>query len=311
MRTVILLVLSTALTWAADLPWNDAQLRQIDTFAHAATHDDGMWRVRTTSYDVASEIDARFTAELACYVELFTREASGLLRLRPLARPVRAQVIVYASRESYQAALGAPVMSRGQYDWTFPREGTPRLLVRTFVKGSDRAFARFYRPILNHECTHHLLQLRAGPRKIPDLVNEGLATFLQFWDPFRDREWNLTHRRSEFISDLDRARRESRLPDLCQLANCDRWDVDGFGVQTQTRYACAESFVGFCFAAADRSTFLDHLVDASIAGDIRGVLDDQRGRETVAAWRTSIDGPHPAAPAPTIRLISTHAAHQH
>ncbi len=275
----------------ADLPWSDQQLRSIAIYEQAARRDGTFWRVATESFDVVSEIDPRFTAELACYLELFSTTACELMRLAPLTEPIRAEVVVFSSREHYQRSLGAPLRSRGQYDWSFPRDQAPRMQIRTFIKGSDRQFSRFYRPILNHECTHHLLQLRAGARKIPDLINEGVATFFQFWDPFRDRDWNLSNRRSEFTADLDRARHEHRVPDLGQLASCDRWDVDGFGSETQARYACAESFVGFCFAAADRTPFLERLLAAGIDGDIRPVLADTSGRDALAAWRMSLDSP--------------------
>lgn len=288
---------------AADLPWSDADRARIAAFEAAAVQGrDGLWTVVADGWRARSGISPRFTAELACYLELVERRATALLGLSTGGDPSPCEVTVYADRARYQAALGRPLLSRGQFDWDFGAPPERRFAIRTFVlRPEEREFARFYRPIINHEVGHQLLQSRAGARRIPNLVNEGVATFLQSWDVFEpaDRQGQ---RRREFARELERAVRQKALPPLERLAVADPWDVDGFGAETSTRYACAESFVGWLAEGCDDSRgFLARLLAAALGGGDVLALVRGPGAEWEQRWRgdlaSAYSAPQPSGPA--------------
>ena len=288
---MLLLVVCAAPSFAviSEPTWTAEQRTRIDALERAVVRRDGMWCVDTPSFRCRSEIDARFTAELACYLDLVQVRAIALLSLGPAPDPSPCQVTVYADRQRYQRAVGRRVQSRGQFDWDFSAPPAERFSVSTFVvRPEERSFARFYRPILNHEVGHWLLQSRAGARRIPNLVNEGVATFLQSWDMFAV-EPGRTAKRREFARELERAVRAKALPSIAQLAVADPWDVDGFGSATAIRYACAESFIGFLAESTEEAHgFLATLVSAAISGGDVLPLVSGNGSGWETRWRDQL-----------------------
>ena len=291
MLTLLLFIVSTSSLAAAlsEPTWSAEQKARIIVLERAVVQRDGMWCVDTPSFRCRSEVDARFTAELACYLDLVQSRAIALLALGPAADPSPCRVTVYADRQRYQHAVGRRVQSRGQFDWDFAAPPEERFSVSTFiVRPEERNFARFYRPILNHEIGHWLLQSRAGARRIPNLINEGVATFLQSWDPFAV-EPGRTAKRREFGRELERAVRAKALPSIAQLAVADPWDVDGFGTATAIRYACAESFIGFLAESTEEAhRFLATLVSAAISGGDVLPLVSGNGSGWETRWRDQL-----------------------
>lgn len=276
------------------LPWTDAQRREVDELHATAIRTGTMWCVRTPRFVVRTEVDSRFTAEMARYLELFAAEAGAALLLPPPVENEPAEVTCYGSRERYQRGIGKQACSRGQFDWWYSGEGSrPTYVIRTYIAGPGEAtFARFCLPILNHEVAHYLLQQCAGRRRIPDAIHEGVASYLQSWDPYRDAEWNRTHRPIAFAADLRRSISESSLPSFALLTVVSAWDVDNFGPQTNARYASAESFVAFLLSAPQRSPFFRDLLQASFTGrDVRALVMGEVGTELEASWRQSLGLP--------------------
>jgi len=274
---------ASAATALAEPAWTVEQRARIDLLEQAVVNRGGLWCVEVPGFHCRSEVDARFTAELACYLELVQSRTIALLGLGPVADTSPCQVTVYADRQRYQRAVGRAIQSRGQFDWDFAAPPAKRFSISTFiVRPDERSFARFYRPIINHEVGHFLLQSRAGARLIPNLVNEGVATFLQSWDMF-DGERGRASPRREFGRELERAVRAQSLPTIAQLAVADPWDVDGFGAATAVRYASAESFIGFLADSTDEAhRFLATLVSAAISGgDVLPLLSG-----TGSGWET-------------------------
>lgn len=286
---VVLLLAVEAAAAVAEPAWTAAQRTRIAALEQRADRRNGFWCVDTPSFRCRTEVDARFTAELACYLDLVQTRTIALLQLGPPLDGSPCVVTVYANRAAYQRAVGRRVQSRGQFDWDFSASPSERFRISTFlVRAEERQFGRFYRQILNHEVGHWLLQSRAGARRIPNLINEGVATFLQSWDMFAD-ETNRTVKRREFGRELERAVRAQALPTIAQLAVADPWDVDGFGAATAVRYACAESFIGFLAESTEEARrFLTILVSAAISGGdvLPLVAGDAAGWEK--RWRSQL-----------------------
>jgi hypothetical protein len=306
--SLLLLLLLTAADGVAAIAepaWTTEQKARITALERTVARRDGFWCVDTPSFRCRSEIDARFTAELACYVDLIQARAIPLLGLGPALDPSPCVVTVYADRASYQRAVGRRIQSRGQFDWDFSAPPSERFRVSTFVvRPEERQFARFYRQILNHEVGHWLLQSRAGARRIPNLVNEGVATFLQSWDMFEEQ--NRPTKRREFGRELERAVRAQALPTIAQLAVADPWDVDGFGAATAVRYACAESFIGFLAESTDEAQrFLTTLVSAALSGgDVLPLVSGGAGGWE-QRWRTQLAQAYAPKPVATERAYTT------
>src|SRR4051812_37490714 len=118
-RILLLLVCLSLLPVAASaaaLPWSETQAREIDGLQSRAVADDGAWIVRTPRFTVRSEVDARFSAEMARYLELFADAADAALDLPAPCEREPAEITVYASRDRYQAGIGKQACSRGQFD---------------------------------------------------------------------------------------------------------------------------------------------------------------------------------------------------
>jgi hypothetical protein len=284
-----LALVSPASAAISEPTWTAEQQARIVLLEGQAQRRGGQWCIDTPSFRCRSEVDARFTAELTCYLELVQQRTIALLALGPAADTSPCQVTVYADRQRYQNAVGRRVQSRGQFDWDFSAPPNDRFRVSTFiVRPEERRFGRFYRPILNHEVGHWLLQSRAGARHIPNLVNEGVATFLQSWDMFAV-EPGRTAKRREFGRELERAVRAKALPTIAQLAVADPWDVDGFGAATAVRYACAESFIGFLAESTEEAhSFLATLVSAAISGGDVLPLVSGKGSGWETRWREQL-----------------------
>jgi hypothetical protein len=251
--------------------------------------------LRTPRFVVRSEVDARFTAELGRYLELLADSADAALDLPTPVESQPAEVTVYGSRERYQSGIGKQACSRGQFDWSYPddHEG-PVYTIRTFIANpSEREFSGFCLPILNHEVTHYLLQERAGRHRIPDAVHEGVASYMQGWDVFHDVAWNHAHRRVAFAGDLKRAVADGSLPPFALLTVVSAWDVDGFGPQTNARYASAESFVAYLLASRERVAFFRRLLRVAFDGeDVSALVLSKAGSELEGAWRRSLGLAH-------------------
>jgi hypothetical protein len=294
LRLALLVLLAAAGSAATALPWSEVQLREIAAIQDAAGEEAGAWVARTPRFVVRSEVDARFSAEMARYLELFADAADQALDLPVPRERQPAEVTVYASRDRYQAGIGKQACSRGQFDWSYAdADAAPVYTIRTFVANAgERSFAGFCLPILNHEITHYLLQLRAGRHRIPDAVHEGVASYMQAWDPFHDVDWNHAHRPSAFAADLRRAVGDGSLPSFAFLTVVSSWDVDGFGPLTNARYASAESFVAFLACAPQRLAFMRRLLDTAFAGgDVAGIVMSPSGAQLEGLWRKSLGLP--------------------
>ncbi len=291
-----MIILTTALSLpravsGADETWTRVDLDEIASVQAKVEEHAGTFTVSTIHYVVRAEVDARFTAELACYLERFDAAANAILDLPPMENPARAEVTVYASQLAYQQHLGKNLQSRGQFDWVFPYNGDrPRYTIQTFVANQrERTFTSFCLPILNHEATHYLLQLRAGPNHIPNAIHEGVATYMQSWNFFRSSDWNRGHHVSAFLGDLKRAVLGRSLPSISLLSVASTWDVDNFGPLTNTRYASAESFVAFLLGDSGRKQFFSRLLrEALHGGNIHRLLVERAGASLEEDWRDSL-----------------------
>lgn len=214
----------------------------------------GFFEVRSRHYLVRTEIDARFTAELAAFMDRMHDGFAGLFP-GPAKVDIVPEVVVFADRDRYRRVAGDN--SRAMFRWEYEsragvRTMTEFALYSYVADPAQREFARFPRYLLLHEGTHQLLQTRAGYHAVPPWFQEGCAMVLEQWDlddtPDRNVERIVARRRT--AAAVAEALRRRQLPALRDLAGLPRLDVDGFGRRTALNYQQAEAL--FCFLLAER-----------------------------------------------------------
>jgi hypothetical protein len=160
-----------------------------------------MWTYKGHPFIVRTDIDKRFTAETAMYMEMLHREYgeaySKLLGGVPAQVKEKIEVIVFSERETYIENGGSP--GSGGFFMSFghlvgdrgPHWPARRYRLQQFTDGI-KEFARWPKGTLKHEAAHMELQLRLGntlwggaigvPVDCPRWWNEGHASVFEYWD---------------------------------------------------------------------------------------------------------------------------------
>lgn len=286
MRALCLLLL-VSLAAAADLAWSAADRAAIATYTAAARQDGATWIVDRPLVVVRADVSADFAAAAARHHEVLWAWIHRHLELTPPPRPPRATLRIAGDREGYQADLGSETWSRGWYRWQWGDGKLREHCLYTFIEfPRERDFNRFYHPILVHETVHLVLQAHASEHALPELLNEGVATYLQSFNPFAHADVLPLERRSAYARKADLPIPAAELPSLLDLLHAQPWDIDDFGVQTHRRYVCAEMLVEYLHSTpegrADLRSMLGHaLRGIPLAPRFRGV----RGERIAAGWR--------------------------
>lgn len=231
--------------------WTLKDRKKIEDLEEDVEKEGALYTLETEHWHVASEVDARFTAELAHFLELFIEVFPKIFTVREtFDLPLKPTAIVYASPEGY-AAKGPPG-SRGVFRYAFRGEEWAEFGLYSFVSHpEERIFPKFYTPVLLHEGTHLLFQGMVGQKRIPVWLNEGLASYFQFWEVTKSIKLNRKNRylHSDFWPILKKIARRGKdeLPPLAYLVGLtsETWDADGMGEKTGEHYALAESFVDY------------------------------------------------------------------
>ena len=146
-----------------------------------------------------------------------------------------------------------------------------------------------------HEGTHALIRNMIGKHPAPPWYDEGLATYLQFWDLRGDLKKNLASRygRSFYrkhLSDhcLKDPKKEVSLTRLAGVG-ADQWNPDQMGPAAAHNYAQAENLIDFLLAT-DKNKLIFNRISASISsGKGSGQLfspEEIKGLEPL--WRESM-----------------------
>lgn len=246
--------------------WTRRDVSKIKKIRRMVKAIGGTFTVRSEFYDVATEVDEDFTAQTAHYMDKLYSTFLKLFKF-PVVLQVRPKVMIFGGQEAYQDALGSDTQSRGYFCPRWSKDGQAEFALYSYIKSpSERSFADFYVPVLNHEGTHQIVQMQAGRNRVPIFLNEGLATYFQFMKLHENSE-AMRDARSGFLRITAQAYRAEKLPSLSSLINISGpWDVDEFGPQTTLRYGCAESFVAFLITDKKGRRYLSKVYRAAISG---------------------------------------------
>lgn len=159
-----------------------------------------LWTYMGHPFIVRSDIDAKFTADAAMYMEMLHREYSQAYQMllgEPADVKEKIEVIIFANRATYMKNGGSP----GSGGFFNPAAHTANDRGATWpakhfrlVQFTDGVtdFARWPKGTLKHESAHMELQLRLGytlaggqfgmPVDAPRWFNEGQATCFEYWN---------------------------------------------------------------------------------------------------------------------------------
>jgi len=161
-----------------------------------------MWTYMGYPFIVRTDIDKKFTADTAMYMEMLHREYGAAYKQflgvkANLKEPI--EVIVFADRQTYMENGGVP--GSGGFFMSFahltgdrgPFWKAKHYRLQQFTDGI-KDFAKWPKGTLKHEASHMELQLRLGmkgdprygglgiPIDCPRWFNEGHASVFEYWD---------------------------------------------------------------------------------------------------------------------------------
>lgn len=257
---------------AENLPWewDKDDLRKIEKIEKKLDEDDnGYWTYEDKDVLVKCNINPRFTAELALYMEYFFDVFPKVFEVPPAGKMLsKLHVYVHKTRSQYMAATGAPAWSGGVHIPKMYGAGWPVLELHGFPWGDSKEpdFCKdFNRGVMQHEGTHALFQRFAGKSRIPVFFNEGCATYFESWN-LRVRKPTEEERSERFkrgfhLKELVRKMEEypGYKPNLSQCLNMDhgQWGSGEIGLH----YALAESFVDFLLSYKKGRRIFEDMVE--------------------------------------------------
>lgn len=275
------LFLLSALLFAAALPaaargeevknydwvWTDLELKKIEKLEKKIKEKDGFFEYEEEGFIVRSDISARFAAELSLYMESFVEAFPEVFPCPPRGTVlVKLTVTIYKEKSSYLAsAPDIPQWSGGVFypDWSKP--GWPVWNVKSYPWNDENKeeFARFHRPVLQHEGAHAMFQKFTGRRPIPVFFNEGVATYFEWWNLREDMKTNRELRDKRTYRWRTLREKYSAEPDFKPVLKDyldmphEKWGMGG-NEQITLNYALAESFMSFLLSSTKgRKDFKD------------------------------------------------------
>ena len=234
--------------FALNIQWTKEQkewMKENDKYIIAK---DGWFEIKSINYLVRSEISREFTLKTACFMEMVRIKILSTIGSNKRMQYLEPLLVVIAKdNDTYKRLIGANDNSRGKFKYTW-KEFTvwTEFTMYTYVKWPKEIdFDNFYHPILIHEGTHQLLQQYAGHNKIPNLISEGFATFMQSWNVQTDINFNQKLRKSEVLKLILGGIKANDLVQLSDIIDAEPWDIDGFGRKTIVRYFLSEMLIEY------------------------------------------------------------------
>jgi hypothetical protein len=252
--------------------WTERELKEIQAVEKRVKTKDGRFLLETANWKLNTPVSPRFTAELGTFMELFHAEFSKIARGKNVV-DVTPTVMVFGSKAEYEKKFHDGTRGFFKYRWNGNGDWEEYHLYTYIESEKDRDFAVFYKPILLHEGTHALLRNLLGKTAVPTWLNEGLATYFQFWDLRSDagtnaeKRWTRSIYRSHFkehcLKDSD------TLLDLAALLRVSEadWNPDRMGLAAKHNYAAAESFIDFLLSSEKNREQFTRIFAAGIKRD--------------------------------------------
>jgi len=227
-----------------------------------------LWTYMGHPFIVRTDIDAKFTADAAMYMEMLHRdysEAYNILLGQAADVKEKIEVIIFSDRATYMNNGGSP--GSGGFYMSFghlvgdrlPSWPARRHRLQQFTDGITD-FARWPKGTLKHEAAHMELQLRLGSKVDPNYgvglpvdcplwFNEGQATCFEDWDFDKTVEENFAEipKRGRYAPVIRRIHETPKWQDFNYVWEIDpgTWHADMTSEQGFLNYAQAWSLVAY------------------------------------------------------------------
>lgn len=175
--------------------WSRTDTRQMERMARRIDTDGQTWELNTGNWIVRSDVSARFTVELAYYLELFGRDVIRYAEFTGLNTSIVPTIEVYADQQRLGHRLRSEqgvTRGRFEFDWDSSDEGEQSgdferaMLLMSVGDPDNRDFSVFLASpealTLKREVARALLQLYVGPSPIAGWFSGALGGYYRYWD---------------------------------------------------------------------------------------------------------------------------------
>lgn len=276
--------LESGIGWAPE-EW--LAMRAMSEAAERDTRDGvGGFTVKSPRWRVFTDVSPEFAAQAALVLDSAWVLAQSAAGVEPVASR-RIDARIYRAARDYERVAHWDA-SAGEW------HHAKRMVLARLHDEHDPEFGVSVASTLVHETSHAVLSLSG--HHTPSWLNEGLACFVQRWEPSASAAVNAVRARGwlDRVASLWSARRKEILPDFDRLTRLVRvqedWLADDFGPLTHANYAAAESLLVYLDREPDRWGVVRAWLDAVRRGDDPTRTLSATDRAAIAAgWTRFVD----------------------
>lgn len=272
--------------------WSPADLKEIAALEKKVVSKEGRFQVETANWRIDTPVSARFTAETGRFMELFQAAFAKLVRGKAVVE-IKPTVLIFSRKSEYEEKF--PDGSKGFFKYRWNGNGAwEEYCLYTYLAGEDRDFAKFNHGILLHEGTHAALRNLVGKKDIATWFNEGLATYVQFWNLQEKSPPNPLnrYRRSFYRAHLKEhcLKDPGKLLSLADLlaVSSENWNPDGMGTEAKHHYALAESLIDFLLSTPKNQATFKRILEAVLTKEGATLLSEEEVRSLQPPWREHV-----------------------
>lgn len=248
--------------------WSKKELKAIAKLEKKVTQKGNEYTVESEHWISKTQIDKRFTAELAFFMELFFDTYTSTIKSK-LIVDKKPEVVVFQDDRLYREKLGDRPFSPGLFRGVWDDSGawTDFSLYTCVRSTKERQFANFSRSILTGEGARALFRRSLGQAKASPWLEEGLVTYFESCDLHEKKVVNSKTRysRSKYRKALQKITKDKKqtLPGLEWLLNLreNEWNPDNKGAKGQLHFAYAESFVALLMTTGKYKKTLVQMIE--------------------------------------------------
>ncbi|MHC5037942.1 MAG: hypothetical protein ACYTHM_11565 [Planctomycetota bacterium] len=298
---ILILLVCSGKAWTAEKKggwwWTEKEQEAIREKMSEVVEKEGVFSVESKHWIVETKVPGTFCVETLLFMDLVTRFYETFVRLDcPVRIQKKPKVVVFPNGEEYKKRFKDG--SRGQFDFRYDyfRNVTSFCLYTYLENDREKDFIHFYKPILLHEGTHLLTQKLFGCRTVPLWLDEGLATFIQFWDLRKDGKENRKNRykRSPYLQQLKGLlhafKGEGHPLDYLFGVDLKRWNPDGMGRKAHYHYGLAESLIDMFLSTEEGKKSLNQILKKAIASPKVFPMDEAMRGQVKQDWDKHVAG---------------------
>ncbi len=293
-----------------DWDWKASEITALkDMLKDVKTKEDGSFEYEGPTWIIRTFHTPRFTVQVSQYMEMFSDIFSVAFQFQKESelKDIKPILTVYPNESAYQRVV--ELRGSAGVFYVPPYKISPskqlidfKLMLATYYVSVEKEPSFDKKAplgIIQHEATHCLLQKVFGPKKIPDWLTEGAATYYESWDirkkvsdddaatsNVKIRNDRRTHSwRPQAMQYLTKKKNGElpRLDYVTSLDTYDKWNCDNMGEQTSYHYCLAESFMDYLMNSKNRRPFL-YAIMQRLHDGVTPIVTPEEQLEHERAW---------------------------